>query len=176
MQDFPSPNSNLNVMNLCECSKEAQISLWKRMSEYYYDMYDMHSIFTWEEFYKHFIAEGSMLRSYVGVNYDGYIESMISYYEIGSNVLDNNLVPHIACAYLYHHFSENEMALSSLFINLVDIMKIAGVDVFNCLNIMNNSIIINSFGLKPGDGYLNYYLYNWKTSFIPLDKLAYAVF
>lgn len=35
-------------------------------------------------------------------------------------------------------------------------------DVFNCLNIMHNTEFLEDLLFLKGDGYLNYYLYNWK--------------
>lgn len=39
--------------------------------------------------------------------------------------------------------------------------KEVGFDVFNALDIMNNSTFLNELKFAPGDGYLHYYLYNW---------------
>lgn len=39
-----------------------------------------------------------------------------------------------------------------------------GFDVFNALDIMDNKSIFESLKFAPGDGNLQYYLYNWTTS------------
>lgn len=38
----------------------------------------------------------------------------------------------------------------------------AGVDVFNCLDAMENINIVESLKFGIGDGFLQYYLFNWK--------------
>ena len=37
-------------------------------------------------------------------------------------------------------------------------------DVFNALDIMDNEMFLRELKFMPGDGYLHYYLYNWKLS------------
>lgn len=37
-----------------------------------------------------------------------------------------------------------------------------GADVFNALDAMENEKIFESLKFGPGDGWLQYYLYNWK--------------
>lgn len=38
-----------------------------------------------------------------------------------------------------------------------------GVDVFNALDVMENLMIMDSLKFGIGDGYLQYYLYNWRS-------------
>lgn len=47
-------------------------------------------------------------------------------------------------------------------------------DVFNCLNIMDNSSFIKELKFGLGDGMLNYYMYNYglKDGFINPDKIG----
>lgn len=37
-----------------------------------------------------------------------------------------------------------------------------GVDVFNCLDLMDNGAMLEELKFGPGDGTLQYYLYNWQ--------------
>jgi glycylpeptide N-tetradecanoyltransferase len=39
-----------------------------------------------------------------------------------------------------------------------------GFDVFNALDLMKNLEFIKELKFAPGDGYLSYYLYNWRVS------------
>ena len=36
------------------------------------------------------------------------------------------------------------------------------MDVYNCLNIMDNTKVFDDLVFKPGSGYLHYYLYNYR--------------
>ena len=40
-------------------------------------------------------------------------------------------------------------------------------DVLNALTLMDNNMFLTDQKFGPGDGYLNYYLYNWSTA--PID-------
>jgi glycylpeptide N-tetradecanoyltransferase len=42
--------------------------------------------------------------------------------------------------------------------------KNLGFDVFNALDIMDNTEFLDELKFAPGDGYLHYYLYNWYLS------------
>lgn len=37
-----------------------------------------------------------------------------------------------------------------------------GIDVFNALDLMENSTVLTKLKFGPGDGLLHYYLFNWK--------------
>ena len=52
--------------------------------------------------------------------------------------------------------------------NLAELMKDAlnqakglNLDVFNALNVLDNSLFLDELKFMPGDGYLHFYLYNW---------------
>jgi len=40
----------------------------------------------------------------------------------------------------------------------------ANFDVFNALTIMDNAQFLKDLKFGPGDGFLNFYLYNWRTA------------
>ncbi|KAK9727794.1 glycylpeptide N-tetradecanoyltransferase [Basidiobolus ranarum] len=50
--------------------------------------------------------------------------------------------------------------------------KNAGFDVMNALELMHNMDFIEELKFGPGDGYLNYYLYNWRCPPIENEKMA----
>lgn len=170
-----SSYSTLKLKSLFDCTETIQRDICTKLQTQYKTSYDMFANYSWDAFSNVFIS-GSKLKTFVGLNDDESISSVISYYVIDSKILENESVSKISCAYIFHNIAENANALCSIFSQLIDIFSQSGIDVINCLNTMNNMILIEEFGFKPGDGYLNYYFYNWKTSHIPLDKLAYAVF
>lgn len=43
----------------------------------------------------------------------------------------------------------------------------AGFDVFNALTLLDNPLFLKEQLFGPGDGRLNYYLYNYRTSTLP---------
>lgn len=44
----------------------------------------------------------------------------------------------------------------------------AGFDVFNALSILDNHLFLDDLKFGPGDGFLNYYLYNYRA--LPIDS------
>ena len=51
--------------------------------------------------------------------------------------------------------------------NLVEAKK-AGFDVFNALSLLDNPLILEDLKFGAGDGFLHYYLYNWRMLCAPL--------
>jgi glycylpeptide N-tetradecanoyltransferase len=47
-----------------------------------------------------------------------------------------------------------------------------GHDVFNALELGDNPSFLKDLKFGPGDGTLNYYLYNWRLSAAPLPAAA----
>lgn len=64
-------------------------------------------------------------------------------------------------AYSYYNVAKT-VTLHDLFKDLLVLAKQQEVDVLNCLDLMENSEILNDLKFGVGDGHLQYYLYNWK--------------
>ena len=47
-----------------------------------------------------------------------------------------------------------------------------GADVFNCLDLMENNTVFEKLKFGPGDGMLQYYLYNWRAPHIECPKVG----
>ena len=45
-------------------------------------------------------------------------------------------------------------------------------DVFNCLEMMENGEFLADLKFGPGDGHLQYYLYNWRCKPMPSQQLG----
>ena len=54
------------------------------------------------------------------------------------------------------------MDLVSLYKKCVSKAHELGYDVFNALDIMENQKVFEELKFSEGDGFLQYYLYNWK--------------
>ncbi|KAJ2007324.1 glycylpeptide N-tetradecanoyltransferase [Coemansia thaxteri] len=53
--------------------------------------------------------------------------------------------------------------------------KQAGFDVFNCLDMMDNSMFTRELKFGPGDGYLRYYFYNYRARTVSADKIGFVM-
>ncbi|KAM0717070.1 hypothetical protein Q7P37_006922 [Cladosporium fusiforme] len=122
------------------------------------------------------------------VEQDGKITDFISYYLLEtpanpnltnqSTVLKATSTETIRAAYLYYYASETafipganpeaeQQKLSARLEELVHdaliLAKKDGFHVFNALTLLDNPLFLREQKFEPGDGKLNFYLFNWRT-------------
>ena len=64
------------------------------------------------------------------------------------------------------------MSVVDLMHNSLILARDNGADVFNCLRLMENHNIFEELKFGPGDGMLQYYLYNWRCPEIKDDDIG----
>ncbi|EKM82598.1 hypothetical protein AGABI1DRAFT_34763 [Agaricus bisporus var. burnettii JB137-S8] len=104
------------------------------------------------------------------------ITDFFSFYSLPSTVIGNQKHPILEAAYLFYYATtvafepnaEEDGRLKARVKALItDAFAIAGAakfDVFNALTLMDNANILQDLKFGPGDGFLNFYLYNWRTA------------
>lgn len=92
---------------------------------------------------------------------DGKITDFFSFYCLPSTVLKDKKYKEIRAAYSYY-FVNTTMTMTELYRVALIKAKELDYDVFNTLDIMNNSDVFEELLFSSGDGYLQYYVYNWK--------------
>lgn len=110
----------------------------------------------------------------------GTITDFFSYYLLPFTVLDNPHHNELGIAYLFYYASKSgidtdskeklnqyKSRLKSLINDALITAKADNVDVFNCLTSQDNPLFVQECKFGAGDGYLNYYLFNYKTLPIP---------
>lgn len=84
-----------------------------------------------------------------------------SYYHLPSTIIGNEKHSKLNAVYSYYN-----VATTCPFLDLMqDALILArneGADVFNALDLGENGPIMEPLKFGQGDGYLQYYLYNWK--------------
>ncbi|CAJ0640381.1 5136_t:CDS:2 [Entrophospora sp. SA101] len=96
------------------------------------------------------------------------ITDFFSFYYLPSSVIGNPTHKTINAVYLFYYAIKEtdgegiKGRLQSLMKDALILAKLKNVDVFNCLDIMDNKVFINDLKFGAGDGYLNYYMYNWR--------------
>lgn len=103
-----------------------------------------------------------MIYSYVVVDDKDKPISFFSFYNLPSTIINNRKYNLLRAAYSYYYYpgpyTQLELTRQALIM-----AKSEGFDVFNMLDLMNNSEqIITDLKFGKGDGTLQYYLYNWK--------------
>lgn len=107
----------------------------------------------------------SPVRSFV-VETDGEISDFASFYGLESSVLGNAQHSSIRVAYAFYYATtaaDLRARLVPLFSALLVEAKSCGYDVLNALTVMDNPLVFKPLNFKPGDGFLNYNLFNWRT-------------
>ncbi|KAL3234888.1 Glycylpeptide N-tetradecanoyltransferase [Nakaseomyces bracarensis] len=151
----------------------------------YQERFDMVQQFSKEEFIHWFIGDKSItdpnkkvIFSYVVENDDGKISDLISFYSLPFTILNNSQYKDLGIGYLYYYASdadfkyedrynkEGTAALRSRLNSLVqDACVIAAqhkMDVFNALTSQDNTLFLDDLKFGPGDGFLNFYLFNYR--------------
>ncbi|RSH90742.1 glycylpeptide N-tetradecanoyltransferase [Saitozyma podzolica] len=116
------------------------------------------------------------------------ITDFISFYSLPSSIMKHKKHDVLNAAYLFYYASDaifqpggssDEAAheaksksrlgerLNALVGDMMVVAKNAGFDVLNALTLLDNNMFLNEQKFGPGDGFLNYYLYNWSCA--PID-------
>ncbi|KAL4961202.1 acyl-CoA N-acyltransferase [Aspergillus stella-maris] len=180
--DDAQPLSNMRLMTADDAV--AVCDLLQR----YVLRFDLIPIFDVEEV-KHWFLQGTeplddeqhrVVRTYVVEDPEtGEIADMLSFSTLESIYLqDGKPVGTIKAAYLYYYatvsaFSEVNENLVERLTELIEsalvIAKRTHHDVFNALTLQDNTLFIDKLKFRPGDGDLNYYLFNYRATPIPGD-------
>ncbi|TXT13266.1 hypothetical protein VHUM_00633 [Vanrija humicola] len=107
------------------------------------------------------------------------ITDMVSFYSLPSTIMQHPKYDLLNVAYMFYYASDAifsagassddetklksklERRLNELTRDMLTVAQAAGFDVMNALTLLDNNMFISEQKFGPGDGYLNYYLYNW---------------
>ncbi|PJF17316.1 Glycylpeptide N-tetradecanoyltransferase [Paramicrosporidium saccamoebae] len=128
----------------------------------YLQKFPLHPKFAEHEVAHWLVPREKVIYSYVVEN-SGEITDFVSFYSLPSTVVDNPLHDRINVAYLFYYATSSSERLVKIVHAALVIAKELDFDVFNCVEIMDNSHFLKDLKFGGGDGCLNYYLYNWQT-------------
>ncbi|CAG8531451.1 2228_t:CDS:2 [Acaulospora morrowiae] len=163
---LPSETSTPGIRPMLEKDVPAvRVLLNKYMSKF-----NFVAVFKTDEDVKHWIlTKENVIWSYVVENPDTKkVTDFFSFYYLPSSVIGNPNHKTVNAVYLFYYAvqeSDEKARKSRLQFLLKDALilaKLKDVDVFNCLDILENKMFIDELKFGPGDGYLNYYMYNWR--------------
>uniref|UniRef100_A0A0N5ABN5 Glycylpeptide N-tetradecanoyltransferase n=1 Tax=Syphacia muris TaxID=451379 RepID=A0A0N5ABN5_9BILA len=118
-------------------------------------------VFSLEEFGHFFLPRDDVVYTYVITNADGVVTDLISFYSLSSTVMHHPHYKRIRAAYAFYNVATS-VELKHLMNDALILANKAGFDVFNALDLMDNSDFLEELKFGIGDGNLQYYLYNWK--------------
>lgn len=126
----------------------------------YLSQFKIYVEFSKKDFQHFFVRRENILESFV-IETNGKITEFFSFYCLPSSVLNHPKYKEIKAAYSYY-FVNNNMSIEDLYHVALIKAKQLDYDVFNALDIMNNEKVFERHLFASGDGFLQYYMYNWK--------------
>ena len=117
--------------------------------------------FSVEEVQHMLVPREGVVSTYVVENDAGEITDMCSFYYLPSTVINNPLHNKLNAVYSYYNVATT-MSVEDLMRDLLILARDEGADVFNALDLMENEGVFDKLLFGAGDGFLQYYLYNWK--------------
>jgi glycylpeptide N-tetradecanoyltransferase len=127
----------------------------------YLRLWKTHIIFTEGEVEYYFMPRDNVIHSYV-VEDSKTITDFFSFYSLPSSILKHETHKLLRVAYSYYNVSTTDRLKQGIEDMLV-VARDLGYDVFNALDVMDNSSFLEQLKFGVGDGHLHYYHYNWRT-------------
>ncbi|KAI8988140.1 acyl-CoA N-acyltransferase [Mycotypha africana] len=167
--------------------REEDVPCVRDLLNKYLKRFDIAPVFETDEDVKHWILpHEKVVWSYVVENPDTKkITDMFSFYSLPSTVIGNPKHSTLNAAYMFYYAMDlddnlDEEAknkfikkrLNDLINDALILAKKADFDVVNTLDLMDNAKFVEEQKFGNGDGYLNYYLYNWKCPDVTRNKVG----
>merc|ERR1719454_1428968 len=128
----------------------------------YIKKFTLHPEFTEEEIKHWMLPRRGVVYSYVVEQQEsGEVTDVCSFYSLPSTILGNDKYTLLKAAYSYWNVATT-VPLQDLMADALVYAKQYDFDVFNALNVMENEQFLKELKFGIGDGFLQYYLYNWK--------------
>jgi glycylpeptide N-tetradecanoyltransferase len=118
-------------------------------------------ILTEEEVAHLLLPSPNVVSSYVITAEDGSVTDLCSFYTLPSSIIGNPEHKSLKAAYSFYNVATS-VPLEQLMTDALILAKQNDFDVFNALDIQHNESFLKDLKFGPGDGFLHYYLYNWR--------------
>jgi len=129
----------------------------------YAKKFDLTPVFTSADVLHWFIPQADIIEAYVveDPSQPGKLTDFVSFYTLPSTVMNHPQHNSIKAAYSFYNVSTATPWVDLMGDALI-LAKKNNFDVFNALDLMENSEFLEKLKFGIGDGNLQYYLYNWK--------------
>ncbi|XP_047738395.1 glycylpeptide N-tetradecanoyltransferase isoform X2 [Hyalella azteca] len=142
----------------------------KTLLEDYLKQFQLSPLFNEEEFNHWFLPKDDIVDSYL-VERGGTITDFVSFYTLPSTVMHHPVHQSVRAAYSFYNVS-TETPWTALMQDALISAKNTKFDVFNALDLMENKVFLEKLKFGQGDGNLQYYMYNWRCSPMPSEKVG----
>merc|ERR1719446_992755 len=123
--------------------------------------FPLHPEFEKDEIAHWILPRKGVVYTFVRENQNGEVTDVCSFYSLPSSILGNEKYNLLKAAYSYWNVATT-VPLHELMYDALIFAKQHDFDVFNALNVMENDSFLKELKFGIGDGFLQYYLYNWK--------------
>ncbi|CAF1236809.1 unnamed protein product [Rotaria magnacalcarata] len=151
--------------------READVPKAFALLTQYLSKFDLAPIFTQEEFEYLCQNRPNIVSSFVVEQEDGEITDFISYYHLSSTIMNHPQYKTLNACYMYYH-AASRTPLTDLVNDCLIQAHNNDFDVFNALDLMDNSDFLEKLKFGVGDGNLQYYIYNWQCPQMNPEKVA----
>eukprot|EP01132_Coremiostelium_polycephalum_P003690 gene3690-4599_t len=144
--------------------KKEDVPSLKELMENYLSTYKLAPTFTEDDIWHWFQPKKNVISCFVieDPKTPNKITDMFSYYSLPSSIIGNQKYKTLNAAFSYYNIATT-VPLKELMSCALTMAKKEEFDVFNCLDILENDKFIKDLKFAPGDGNLQYYLYNYST-------------
>lgn len=159
--------------------READLDQVFELFNKYQSRFDLIQIFDKEEFKHWFLGSETVIYSYVVENETTKkVTDFVSFYSLPFTILNNHLYKELGIGYLFYYASDADLSysdrfdpeatkilkkrLSQLINDACVLARDLKMDVFNALTSQDNALFLEDLKFGPGDGFLNFYLFNYK--------------
>jgi glycylpeptide N-tetradecanoyltransferase len=126
----------------------------------YLSKFEIKAHFTKKEVEHWFTHRDEIIECFVVVNKENKITDLFSFYNLPSSILGHKKYTELKAAYAYY-LIPGDLPMIELVRGCMITAKSKGYDVFNMLDIMDNQQVFEDLLFCRGDGFLQYYFYNW---------------
>jgi len=127
----------------------------------YLKKFPLHPEFDKDEIAHWILPREGVVYAFVRENQMGEVTDVCSFYSLPSSILGHDKYNLLKAAYSYWNVATT-VPLHELMYDALIFAKQRDFDVFNALNVMENDQFLKELKFGIGDGFLQYYLYNWK--------------
>jgi len=127
----------------------------------YLHKFKLAPILTPDEVSHFLLPRDGIVESFVVEDEIGTITEFSSFFSLPSSIMHHPDYTTMFAAYSYYTVATKH-SLTTLMKDMLIIAKQKGYDVFNSLDLMDNSEYLKELKFGMGDGNLHYYLYNYK--------------
>jgi glycylpeptide N-tetradecanoyltransferase len=179
---YLSPNLNLaRAKGIYKLSKDITINARAmekkdvdgvyKLLKIYLEKFTIRAYYSKEEVAHWLLPRDKVVYSFVVEGDNGEITDFISFYSLPSSVLNHDVHKTLWAAYSFFNIATS-VSYKELIKNALILAKNNGFDVYNALNIMDNSSIFTELLFGQGDGSLKYYFYNYQCPTVEPHQLS----